>query len=123
MLGLYDYPKTASHPAFTLALRVNFAEGAGRKQAFRFIGDSGVLTIGGPGVTLARRPRPKEPGYTIDTFPQAMQQPILKEYRAKYPAADHGAPAERRGYSPPGGYSDSYDHFVTFFNAVRTVSR
>ena len=29
MLALYDYPKTASHPAFTLSLKVNFAEGAG----------------------------------------------------------------------------------------------
>ena len=26
MLALYDYPKTAAHPAFTLALKVNFAE-------------------------------------------------------------------------------------------------
>ncbi len=29
MLALYDYPKTATHPAFTLSLKVNFAEGAG----------------------------------------------------------------------------------------------
>ncbi len=47
MLGLYDYPKTDAHPAFTLALRVNFAEGAGESQAFRFVGPAGVITIGG----------------------------------------------------------------------------
>src|SRR4030095_10440520 len=29
MLALYDYPKTATHSAFTLSLKVNFAEGAG----------------------------------------------------------------------------------------------
>ena len=70
MLGLYDYPKTAGHPAFTLSLKVNFAEGAGENQAFRFVGPDGVITIGGAGVTLARRPRPKEPAYSIDTFPE-----------------------------------------------------
>ena len=29
MLGLYDYPETEKHPAFNLALRVNFVNGAG----------------------------------------------------------------------------------------------
>ena len=29
LLGLYDYPKTDRHPAFNLALRVNFVYGAG----------------------------------------------------------------------------------------------
>jgi predicted dehydrogenase len=120
MLALYDYPKTASHPAFTLSLKVNFAEGAGENQAFRFVGPEGVLTIGGPGVTLARNPRPKAPGYTVDTFPLATQQRILDEYRAKYPATPQLRPGSEEVYAPPAGYSDSYDHFVTFFDAVRS---
>jgi predicted dehydrogenase len=120
MLALYDYPKTASHPAFTLSLKVNFAEGGGENQGFRFVGPDGVLTIGGPGVTLARHPRAKEPGYTIDTFPIATQQKFLEEYRAKYPAQAALQPASEEVYAPPGGYSDSYDHFVTFFGAVRS---
>src|SRR5436190_10644556 len=53
MMALYDYPKTSTHPAFTLSLKVNFAEGAGDSQAFRFVGPDGVLTIGGAGVTLS----------------------------------------------------------------------
>src|SRR5438445_11746320 len=85
MMALFDYPKTSTHPAFTLSLKVNFAEGAGDSQAFRFVGPDGVLTIGGAGVTLSRRSRPKEPGQTSDTLPKAMQQAFLKEYRAKYP--------------------------------------
>jgi predicted dehydrogenase len=120
MLGLYDYPKTASHPAFTLALRVNFADGSGGSEGFRFIGDSGVLTIGGPGVTLSRKPRPKEPGYSIDTFPLALQQQIVEEYRAKYPPQNTVSSTSDEVYSAPSGYSDQYDHFVTFFNAVRS---
>jgi predicted dehydrogenase len=120
MLGLYDYAKTASHPAFTLALRVNFADGSGESQGFRFIGDSGVLTIGGPGVTLSRKPRAKEPGYSIDTFPLAMQQKIVEEYRSKYPPQNAVSSTSDEVYSPPQGYSDQYDHFVTFINAVRS---
>src|SRR4051812_9802868 len=120
MLGLYDYAKTASHPAFTLALRVNFADGSGGSEGFRFIGDSGVLTIGGPGVTLSRKPRPKEPGYSIDTFPLALQQQILAEHRAKYPAQTDVSASSDEVYAAPPGYSDQYDHFVTFFNAVRS---
>jgi predicted dehydrogenase len=30
MLGMCDYPETAAHPGFTLALRVNFKNGSGR---------------------------------------------------------------------------------------------
>src|SRR5262245_1059728 len=33
MMALYDYPRTETHPAFTLSLKVNFAEGAGDNQA------------------------------------------------------------------------------------------
>jgi predicted dehydrogenase len=119
MLALYDYPKSASHPAFTLALRVNFAEGAGENQAFRFVGPDGVITIGGPGVTLARRARPREPGYTTDTFPVALQESMLQEYQAKYPEQVELRPGSEEVFQAPPGYSDSYDHFVTFFNAFR----
>ena len=74
MLALYDYPKTAAHPAFTLSLKVNFANGGGDDQAFRFIGPDGMLTIGSGAVTLSRRPRAKDPGHTSDTFAKAMQE-------------------------------------------------
>ncbi len=120
MLALYDYPKTASHPAFTLSLKVNFAEGAGEDQAFRFVGPDGVLTIGGGGVTLARSTRPRDPGLTIDTFTQAMQQRILAEHRAKYPPQADLRPSREEVFAPPSGYSDAYDHFVAFFDAVRS---
>jgi len=120
MLALYDYPKTASHPAFTLSLKVNFAEGAGEDQAFRFVGPDGVLTIGGGGARLARSARPQDPGLTIDTFTQDMQQRILAEHRAKYPPQADLRPSREEVFAPPPGYSDAYDHFVTFFDAVRS---
>src|SRR3989449_5553457 len=85
MLALYDYPKTASHPAFTLSLKVNFAEGAGDAYVFRFVGPEGVLTIGDNSVTLSRRPPAKEPGQTADTFAKAAQDAYMKGYRSTYP--------------------------------------
>jgi predicted dehydrogenase len=120
MLALYDYPKTSTHPAFTLALKVNFAEGGGNNQAFRFVGPDGVLTIGGGAVTLARQHRPTEPGETTDTFPKAMQEAFLKEYREQYPDQPQLRTSDEEVYAAPPGYSDSYEHFRVFFESVRT---
>ena len=120
MMALFDYPKTSTHPAFTLSLKVNFAEGAGDSQAFRFVGPDGVLTIGGGSVTLSKRARPKEPGQTSDTFAKATQEAFLKEYRAKYPDQPELRPGTEEVYAAPPNYNDQVEHFKTFFNAVRS---
>ncbi len=123
MLGLYDYPETARHPAFNLALRVNFVNGAGETSGFRFVGSEGIMTIGN-GVSVARTPREAEPGYTIDTFPKATQEEFLKDYRQKYPQqrpnADSMRPQADEHFLPPPRYSDHLDHHRNFFSAVRT---
>ena len=123
MLGLYDYPKTEQHPEFTLSLRVNFVNGAGETSGFRFVGSEGVLTIGN-GVTISKQPRESEPGYTIGTFPKAVQEQFLREYREKYPpqvaTADSIRPQAEEKYLPPRGYSDHLDHHRNFIGSVRT---
>jgi predicted dehydrogenase len=120
MLGLCDYPKTATTPAFNLALRVNFAAGSSESSGFRFIGSEGVMTLSGV-VTVSKRPRAKEPGFTIDTFPKATQEAFLKEYRAKYPENKQDiTDTSLDTYAPPSGYSDSVDHFNSFFEGMRT---
>src|SRR5579884_1268627 len=123
MFGLYDYPKSAKHPDFNLALRVNFVDGGSENSVFRFVGSEGILTID-RGVTLSRQPRETEPGYTIDTFPKAVQERFLAEYRAKYPqqkpAADSIRPEAEEKFLPPPGYSDHVDHHRNFLEAVRT---
>ena len=83
--GCTTIPRRTCTRSFTLALRVNFVSGAGETSGFRFVGSEGVMTIGGSSVTLNKVPREKEPGYTIETFPKAVQEQFLKEYRAKYP--------------------------------------
>jgi predicted dehydrogenase len=123
LLGLYDYPKTDHHPAFTLALRVNFVNGAGENSGFRFVGSEGVLTVG-TGVTVSKTPRESEPGYTIDTFPQSVQEQFLAKYRDKYPQqaanADSIRPLSEDKYLPPRGYDDHRDHHRNFIAAVRS---
>jgi len=120
-VGFYDYPRTASHPAFTLMLKVNFADGGGGEgHLFRFAGPDGVITIGGSGVTLARQERSTDPGVSAGTFPRAMQQQIIEAHRAKYPEQVTMRPREETVFSAPSGYSDTFDHFRNFFDAVRS---
>ena len=123
MFGLYDYPKTERHPAFTLALRVNFVDGAGESEGFRFVGSEGIMTVGGD-VTVAKQPRPAEPGFTIGTFSKPMQEKFMREYREKYPLtrpnADSMRPQGEERYQPPHNYSDHLDHHRNFLEAVRS---
>ncbi len=123
MFALCDYPATSSHPAFNLALRVNFVDGSGGSSGFRFVGSEGVLTVGS-GVTVARQPREKEPGWTIGTFPRAVQEEFIREYRKKYPlttpTADAMVPQAEERFNPPRGYNDHRDHHRLFFESVRS---
>ena len=119
--GFYDYPKTAAHPAFTLMLKVNFADGGGGEgHTFRFVGPEGVILIGGNGVTLARQDRPKDPGLSIGTFTSAIQEQVTTEHRQKHPEDAGLRPRSETVYVAPPGYSDTYDHIRNFLAAVRS---
>jgi predicted dehydrogenase len=123
VIGLYDYPSTAKHPAFNLALRVNFVSGAGETSGFRFIGSEGIITVGNS-VTVSRQPKEIEPGFTIETFSAKIRDAAFKAHRAKYPStrpnADSMRPQNEDRYNPPRGYSDHLDHHRNFFAAVRS---
>jgi predicted dehydrogenase len=121
MLGLFDYPRTDRHAEFTLSLKVNFADGAGGEEGFRFVGSEGVLSLGRDGITLSRRLPESEPGYTIDTFPQKLQEEFLKDYRQKYPVRlDEvtASPVER--FTVSRAYSDHRAHLRNFIESCRT---
>jgi predicted dehydrogenase len=124
LLGVFDYPKTADHPAFNVALRVNFVDGGTEtpqypRSGFQFIGPEGVMMID-EGIRLMRRPRPKEPGFTISTFPKAAQEQFLKQYRAEYPElGPQLSGASEEVFAPPRRYDARFDHFSNFFNAIR----
>ena len=69
-------------------------------------------------------PRETEPGYTIETFTDAMQKELLEAYRKQYPApamnADSIRPQGEEKYLPPPDYSDHLNHHTNFIEAVRT---
>jgi predicted dehydrogenase len=117
MLGLFDYQE-----GFNLSLRVNFVAGGEESERLVFTGSEGTMEIDWGSVTVNRVPREKEPGYTIDTFTEAMQKQALADYRNKYPVMPppDEAPVGLEKYVSPQGYSDSYDHFKNFFAAVRS---
>jgi predicted dehydrogenase len=123
MIGIFDYPETPNHPAFNLLLKVNFADGGGEGTEFRFIGNEGMMTIGGGGVSLTKRQPEREPGMTIESFPEAIQKQYLEEYRKKYPSrkgTDRMQSTALETYSVGRNYNDTFDHFATFFASVRS---
>jgi predicted dehydrogenase len=116
MLGLFDYRE-----GFNLSLRVNFVDGGQESESLVFTGSEGTIEIGWTGLTLTRVPRETAPGYTVETFPLAMQKQIISDYEKKYPAHSGGTSlAATEKFASPKGYSDSYDHFRNFFDCVRT---
>jgi len=123
MMGVYDYPAQNKMPAFNLALRVNFVNGAGETSGFRFVGSEGIMTVGST-VTLSKVNRESEPGYTISTFPRNVQEGFLKTYHGKYPprraAAEGMTPQAEDTFRAPRNYSDHLDHHRNFLSAVRS---
>jgi hypothetical protein len=62
-----------------------------------------------------------EPGSSINTFPKAVQEEFLRQYRQKYPSG--GRPAtkiEPEGFAPPSGYDAHQEHHRVFYEAVRS---
>jgi predicted dehydrogenase len=116
VLGLFDYRE-----GFNLSLHVNFVDGGEESESLVFTGSEGSFEIGWTGLTLTRVPRETAPGYTINTFPEAMQKQIIAEYDKKYPrqsGKEELAGTEK--FVTPKGYSDSVDHFRNFFASVRS---
>ena len=123
MVGLYDYPKTDSHPAFNLALRVNFVCGGPETGRFHFTGSEGVMTIG-DGVSVIKPPKETDPGETAGSFSRETAEKIMAQHRARYPehpvTAATMPEADEEHYLEPRDYSDDFEHHTTFFNAVRS---
>jgi predicted dehydrogenase len=117
LLAMLDYPE-----GFNLSLRVNFVDGGEESEGFLFTGSEGLMEIAGNTVTVTRTPPAAEPGYTVSTFTDAMQRQYVEQYRKKYPVVHPTGPLPQNveKFVAPVGYSDSYDHFHNFFNAVRS---
>ena len=117
MLGIFDYPE-----GFNLSLRVNFVDGGEESEGLIFTGSEGTMEIKGGSVSVIRAPRERGPGLTVGTYAEGMQKQLTEAYDEKYPKQHPTGlpPLGEDKYVVPLGYSDSYDHFHNFFDAVRT---
>jgi predicted dehydrogenase len=125
MTGIMQYPETPEHAAFQLMLRVNFVSGLGEKGTTRYIGSEGAIDFKGNGFVLSKSKMPEAPGYggwdSFDTYPEKMQKQIVEEYNAKWTKAQQQRPkSEPISYNTPQGYDERLDHFINFFESVRT---
>jgi predicted dehydrogenase len=105
MVAVFDYPARDSRPAFNLTLKVNFVDGSIANQwgetGFRFVGDEGVMDLGGR-VTVSQRP------------------PLPRDWDAPPPEGDHLTERNSHTYAAPPGYNSRLDHFRNFFEGVRS---
>ena len=113
LLGMFDYPEAEAHPPFNLSLRVNFVDGTSGSTFLRLVGSEGAMDVDWEEIVLRRN---KVTGPT-DVFNQMKSDEM------------NSRPAERKQMLPPAesvyvaerGYLGAhFDHFVNFFNGVRS---
>ena len=126
--SIMTYPKTDAHPSFQLYTRVNLADGEGKGGfGMKLVGTEGAMQVGWNEfkiTTLKRRPAPGFGGYdSFDSFSAKQKEDFKKWYNAEYSGAkggtETGKPIE---FKPPANYDDRLDHFINFFNGIRTGS-
>ncbi|MBC7743692.1 MAG: Gfo/Idh/MocA family oxidoreductase [Flavobacterium sp.] len=123
--GIMEYPETAEHPSFQLTLQVNFISGTGGSELVRFVGDEGIIDVGGDRLTVRHNILPKAPGIggwdALGTYPQAMQDSILQQYNTKYSSEDQKRPVKLDIiYKQPEEYDEHLAHHANFFDSVRS---
>jgi predicted dehydrogenase len=106
MIAVFDYPARGATPAFNVTLKVNFVDGGVTSvwgdSGFRFVGNEGLMELGGSAVTVSRRP------------------PLARDWDAEPTGEVAVAEATTQRFTAPDGYSASIDHFRNFFAAVRS---
>jgi predicted dehydrogenase len=106
LVAVFDYPARGATPAFNLTLKVNFVDGGVTSEwgetGFRFVGNEGLMELGGGAVTVSRRP------------------PLPADWDAEPPKEATLSDAARHRFAAPPDYDDRLDHFRAFFASVRS---
>jgi predicted dehydrogenase len=113
LLGTFDYSQASAHPAFNLSLRCNFVDGTSGTTYLKLVGSEGSMDVTWDDVTLKRN----------KTF--ASDDPFYIEQMKKAGTPVTGRkkilPPEEYTFAAEKGYKGGpYDHFVNFFQAIRT---
>lgn len=123
VLSVYDYPQNDRHSAFNAQLRVNFIDGGGGGNVTRLVGTEGTMTLGWDDVTIKRNKISEAPGYggwdSFFTFSEKEQAAYEAWYRQTYPDRPQVQGPAELTYRAPEGYSDHYDHWAGFIQAMR----
>ena len=121
--GLYDYPASDKHPAFTLQTRVNFVDGSEGGERLRLIGTDGVITMGWGSVKVERHKISNRPSYggwdTFDTFTAAQQKEYEKWFAAQNPPTKPTIEESDLEYKAPENYNANLDHHLNFHAGIR----
>ena len=121
--GLYDYPASAKHPAFTVQTRVNFVDGSEAGERLRLIGTDGMIEMGWGGVKVTRHKLSKDPGYggwdSFETFTVAQQKDYEQWYKSHYPGGKPNMIDSDMEYRAPKDYNANYDHHASFYKGIR----
>ena len=116
LLGTFDYPQSPVHPAFNLSLRCNFVDGTSGTTYLKLVGSEGSMDVTWDSVTLKRNKTTE----SDDPF-------FIEQMRkAGTPVSDRKrilAPAEYTFEAEKGYLGGPYDHFVNFFNSIRTGAK
>jgi len=125
MTGVMEYKACKEHPAFQVLLKVNLASGAEKVESgkVKFYGTEGMIDFGWNDFVLYRNKFAAAPGYggwdAFDTYSLSMQEKIKEAYQKKY-AGKTTADLPAIKFAAPDGYDDGLDHFINFFDSVRT---
>ena len=115
MIAVFDYPAAGSRPGFNLTLKVNFVDGSVVNEwgdtGFRFVGNEGVMDLGGRGdrSRSARRspatgtPRPRRASASPSSTPTPTPRPTATTPASTTSGTSSrpAAPASRSSRTPP----------------------
>ncbi|MDF2432247.1 MAG: hypothetical protein JWP44_1878 [Mucilaginibacter sp.] len=112
LLGIFDYGKTAVHPAFNLSLKCNFVDGTSGSTYLRLVGSEGAMDITWDKVVLKRNRlfESEDPFYLDKLKMSGNTSPLRKQM----------LPPEEISFEAEKGYlGGPYDHMNNFFTAIR----
>ena len=123
--SLMQYPERKEHPSFQFFTRVNLADGGSSSAPYKFVGTEGVIELGWNSLKVKSFKRPKAPefgGYdSVNTFSASQQAESAKAFKAMYSDDDKKwSYGKEITFKEPDGYDSRLDHFINFFESIRT---
>jgi predicted dehydrogenase len=112
LLGMFDYPKVAAHPAFNLSLRCNFVDGTSGTTYLKLVGSKGSMDVKWEEVVVRLNSQTE----TSDPFllAKGKENTGAGESRAKI------LPPGETVYKAESNWKGAhYDHFGNWFRAIR----